>query len=87
KIKRSRIRLQRLSYFENINIETPAVPGTEDQVDLNVSVSERPSGTLMAGMGYSQAQGLLVNASVSQDNFLGNGTQVSANINNSSVNQ
>lgn len=85
-VKRSRVRLQRLGYLEDVNVETPAVPGVDDQVDLNVSVKERPSGTLMAGMGYSQAEGFLVNASISQDNFLGNGTKVSANINNSSVN-
>ena len=86
KINRSRVRLQRLGFFEEVNIETPAVPGSDDQVDINVSVSERPSGTLMAGIGYGQVQGFLVNASVSQNNFLGTGSQLSANINNSSVN-
>lgn len=85
-VKRSRIRLQRLGFFEEVNIETPAVPSKDDQVDLNISLKERPSGTLMAGMGYSQAQGFLVNASISQDNFIGTGNRVSANINNSAVN-
>jgi len=85
-INRSRIRLQRLGFFEDVNIETPAVPGTDDQVDINVSVTERPSGTLMAGIGYGQVQGFLVNASISQNNFLGTGNKLSANINNSSVN-
>lgn len=85
-INRSRVRLQRLSYFEDVNVETPAVPGTNDQVDINVSVTERPSGTLMAGIGYGQLQGFLVNASISQDNFLGTGSKLSANINNSTIN-
>ena len=85
-INRSRVRLQRLGFFEEINVETPQVPGTDDQVDVNVSVTERPSGTLTAGIGYGQVQGFLVNASISQNNFLGTGNKLSANINNSSVN-
>jgi len=85
-INRSRVRLQRLGFFEDVNIETPPVPGSDDQVDINVTVSERPSGTLMAGIGYGQVQGFLVNASISQDNFLGTGSKLSANVNNSSVN-
>lgn len=86
KINRSRIRLQRLGYFQDINIETPAVPGTPDQVDVNVSVTERSLGTLTAAVGFSQVQGLLLSASVTQDNFLGSGKRVSAEINNSRVN-
>lgn len=85
-VSRSRIRLQKLGYFEEINVETPPVAGTDDQVDINLNVSERPSGTLMAGIGYSQSQGLLLNASVSQDNFLGSGKRITATINNSDVN-
>jgi len=85
-INRSRVRLQRLGFFDEINVETPQVPGTDDQVDVNVSVTERPSGTLTAGIGYGQVQGFLVNASISQNNFLGTGNKLSANINNSSVN-
>lgn len=87
KVSRSRIRLQRLGFFEEVNVETPSVPGVSDQVDVNFDVKERPSGTLMAGMGYSQSQGFLVNASVSQKNVLGTGRQVSATVNNSSVNR
>ena len=85
-VSRSRIRLQKLGFFEEVNVETPTVPGTDDQVDIDLSVSERPSGTLQAGLGYSQSQGLLLNASISQDNFLGSGKRISATINNSQVN-
>lgn len=85
KLERSRVRLQRLSYLEDVNIETPAVSGVEDQVDVNVSVSERPSGSLMLGVGYSDT-GFILNASVSQENFLGSGKRVSAEINSGSVN-
>ena len=85
-VSRSRVRLQKLGYFDEVNVETPVVPGTDEKVDINTSVVERPSGTLMAGIGYSQSQGFLVNASISQDNFLGSGKRVSATINNSNVN-
>lgn len=86
KVNRSRTRLQRLGYFDEVNVETPAVPGTTDQVDVNYSVTERSSGTLSLGVGYSQGQGFLFNTSVTQDNFLGTGNRVSAAFNNSRVN-
>lgn len=87
KINRSRVRLQRLGYFDEVNLETPPVTGTADQVDVNVKVTERDSfGSLMAGVGFSQSQGILINASVTQDNFLGSGKRVSAAVNNSRVN-
>ncbi len=85
-IDRSRVRVQRLGYFENINVETPAVAGVEDQVDIRLSVEERSSGSLTAGIGFSQTQGVLINASISEDNFLGSGKRISTNINNSDVN-
>ncbi len=86
KLNLSRRRLNRLGYFGQVNVETPAVPGTPDQVDVNVSVTEQPSGSFSAGIGYSQAQGALVNASITQNNFLGTGTSNSLTINNSRVN-
>jgi outer membrane protein insertion porin family len=86
-VERSRARLQRLGYFEEVNVETPAVPATTDQVDVNFSVSEQPSGSISLGVGFSQTSGFLLNGSISQDNFLGTGRHVSAAINNSSVNR
>jgi len=85
-VERSRERLDRLGYFEEVNVETPSVPGTPDMVDVNFSVTEHPSGNLMLGLGYGQTSGLLFNASVSQDNFLGSGKRVNLAFNNSSVN-
>jgi len=85
KVERSRTRLQKLGYFEDVNVETPAVPGTTDQVDVNYSVTETSSGNITAGAGYSQTSGILFNASVSQDNFLGSGKRVSFAFNNSKV--
>ncbi|UCC56374.1 MAG: outer membrane protein assembly factor BamA [Gammaproteobacteria bacterium] len=86
KVERSRTRLQRLGYFEEVNVETPSVPGTTDQVDVNYSVTERSSGNITLGAGFSQSSGILFNASISQENFLGSGKRVSFNFNNSKIN-
>lgn len=85
-VKRSQERLERLNYFDNVTVETPLVPNHSDLVDLNISVVERPSGNLMAGVGFSQSQGVLFNASIQQDNFLGSGKRVGFAFNNSRVN-
>ncbi|MEX2516119.1 MAG: outer membrane protein assembly factor BamA [Gammaproteobacteria bacterium] len=87
KVERGKTRLQRLGYFRTVNVETPAVPGTTDQVDVNYAVEEMPSGNLIAGLGFSQNQGLILQTSVSQDNFLGSGKRMSFAFNNSSVNR
>ena len=88
-VERGKVRLQRLGYFEEdeINVETPAVPGTVDQVDVNYTVEEKPFGNFMAGLGYSQGQGLIVQTSVTQDNFLGSGKRISFAFNNSDYNR
>lgn len=85
-VERSRQRLDRLGYFEEVTVETPAVPGTTDQVDVNFKVKEHPSGNLLAGVGFSDSQGVIFNASVSQDNFLGSGKRVVVGFDNSDVN-
>ncbi|MFT4581142.1 MAG: outer membrane protein insertion porin family [Gammaproteobacteria bacterium] len=87
KVERSKIRLQRLGFFEEVNVETPAVTGSTDQVDVNFAVKERPSGNLLLGVGFSQAQGIIFNVNVTQDNFLGTGKNVSFAFNNSEINQ
>ncbi len=84
-IDRSRIRLQRLTYFESVNIETPAVPGTDDQIDVVVTVSERAAGSFSVGLGYSQVQGLIASLSIQQDNFLGSGKRVGISLSRSSI--
>ena len=84
-IKRSKERLQRLGYFEEVSMETPAVAGTPDQVDVKVKVKEKASGNLMAGVGYSQSRGVLLNASVSENNFLGTGKRLALAFANNSV--
>jgi outer membrane protein insertion porin family len=86
KINRSKQRLERLQYFSDVNIETPAVPGTTDQVDLNVSVTEKSTGSVMFGAGLSSAEGVVLGVTVNQANFLGTGNRVSAQVNTGRVN-
>jgi outer membrane protein insertion porin family len=86
KINRSRERINRLEFFNEVNIETPAVAGTTDQVDVNVSVSEKSTGSVMLGAGFSSSEGLILSGSVSQSNVFGTGNRVSAQINSGTVN-
>lgn len=87
KVDRSKVRLQRLGYFTDVNVETVPVPGTTDQVDVNFTVEERPSGNLLLGLGFSQTQGLIFNTSIAQENFLGSGKRIEFAFNNSSINR
>jgi len=84
-IDRSKVRMQRLTYFETVEIETPAVPGTDDQVDVIVSVIERPAGSFTVGIGFSQVQGLIASLSIQQDNFIGSGKRLGLGISHSSI--
>ncbi len=84
-IDRSKVRLQRLGYFKTVNIETPKVAGTEDQVDLEIAVEEQSSGAFQFGFGYSQLQGLLTSLSVSQRNFLGSGNSANLTLQNNRI--
>lgn len=86
KISRSKQRLERLQYFSDVNVETPAVPGTTDQVDLNVNVTEKSTGSVMFGAGLSSAEGVIFGVTVNQNNFLGTGNRVSAQVNTGKVN-
>ncbi len=83
KIERSKTRLERLGYFESVNVETPPVVGTSDQIDVNYTVVEKSSGNLSAGVGFSQVQGIVLNANIAQDNIFGSGKRVSVGFNNS----
>src|SRR6202171_1884319 len=87
RIDRSKVRVVRLNYFEDVNIETPAVPGSPDQVDLDVTVTEKSTGNLLAGVGYSSADGVILSGSISQNNVFRSGNSVSASINTSRGNR
>lgn len=86
KVKLSKDRLQRLGYFEDVNLQTRPVPGSADQVDIDVSVKEKASGSIMAGLGYSQSEGVMFSTSINQANFLGTGKKVGFAFNTSDVN-
>jgi len=73
RVNRSKIRLQRLSFFDEVEIETIPVAGRDDQVDLAVSVKERSTGSFLFGVGYSGDDGAIIQASVSQSNLFGTG--------------
>jgi len=83
-IDRSKIRLQRLGHFDEVEIETPEVSGEPDQVDVVVSVKERQFGQFQFGLGYSQLFGATIQLSLSQNNFLGSGNRVSMSVQNNS---
>jgi len=87
KIDRSKVRLKRTQFFSDINIETPAVPGGTDQVDLKVKVTERNTGSIMFGAGLSSYEGLVGSFNVTQANFLGTGDRVAAQVNTGKINQ
>lgn len=81
KIRLSRERLTRLGYFTNVTIDSSPVPDAPDQVDLNVNVTERSTGTFLVGVGFSSTDNLILTASVQQQNFLGTGKSLGVNVN------
>lgn len=86
-INRSRQRVDRLEFFTSVNVETPPVADVPDQVDINVSVVERPTGAIMFGAGYSDREGIILNGSIAQNNIFGTGNFLSLQVNTGSVNK
>jgi outer membrane protein insertion porin family len=87
KINKSRTRVDRLGYFEEVTVETPPVAGTTDQVDMEIKVKEKPTGNLMLGAGFSSAEKLTFSGSISQQNLFGSGKHLSFQISTSKSNQ
>jgi len=79
----SKVRLERLGFFKEVEVENVPVPGTNDQIDVIYTVEEQPSGSVGANIGYAQNYGLIVGANLSENNFLGTGKQVMVGINRS----
>ena len=87
KIDRSKIRLQRLNYLGSVNIVPRKVPGSLDEVDLEIQVTERFSGNLQVGLGFSQVQGLVLNLGFAHENIFGTGNKLEFQFNNSAASQ
>ncbi|MDA8681833.1 outer membrane protein assembly factor BamA, partial [Porticoccaceae bacterium] len=82
-IELSKVRLERIGFFKEVNVETIPVPGKNDQIDVVYTVEEQPSGSVGANLGYSQGYGLMLGANLTENNFLGSGKQVGVGINKS----
>lgn len=87
KVKKSKQRVDRLDFFSEVNIETPPVPGTSDQLDVNLAVKEKPTGDFTIGAGISSGEGMMLTASVTERNLFGSGNYLSTQINTSRVNR
>ena len=87
KIDLSKTRLNRTQYFEAIDIETPIVPGSSDQVDINILLKETNTGKFQIGAGLSSSEGLVGTLSLSQANFLGTGNIVQTEVSLGGINK
>lgn len=86
-IKESRDRIDRLGYFNELNVETEPVPGSPDQVDINVDVKEKPTGLINLGVGYGSTEKVILSFGISQDNIFGSGNSLSLEVNTSKTNR
>jgi outer membrane protein insertion porin family len=80
-VDRSKLRLQRLPYIEEVKVETTPVPGSADLVDVNFDIKEGLPGQFSGGIGYSESQSVLLNGSFVHSNFMGTGNRVAAELN------
>ncbi len=87
RIKLSRDRVDRLGFFKDVSVETEEVPNTADQVDLMVKVTEKPTGNLLVGAGYSSSDKLSFTASIKQENVFGSGNYLGLEFNTSKSNR
>ncbi len=87
RIRLSRDRVDRLGFFTEVNLQTEPVPGSPDQVDLVVSVTEKPTGNLTLGAGYSQSEQLSIIAGIRQENVFGSGNYLGLDVNTSKFNR
>jgi outer membrane protein insertion porin family len=79
-IELSKLRLERLGYFHEVNVETPEVPGTDNQIDVLFTVEEAPSGSISATLGFAQGIGLMLGANYQENNVLGTGNSLALGV-------
>ncbi|MFM7341064.1 MAG: outer membrane protein assembly factor BamA, partial [Betaproteobacteria bacterium] len=87
RIRISRERVDRLGFFTQVDVETQDVPGTPDQVDLNFTVAEKPTGNLQIGAGYSTSEKITLMAAIRQENVFGSGNYLGLEVNTSKSNR
>ena len=87
RIKISKDRLKRLGFFKEVEVDTREIPGVPDQVDLSVTLTEKPTGSLQLGAGYSSAEKVFVTFGIQQDNVFGTGNYLGTQISTSKYNQ
>lgn len=83
----SKQRVDKLGYFADVTVETAPVPGTSDQVDVNMNVAEKPTGNVMLGVGFSQSEKLMLSGAIAQNNIFGSGKHLSLNVNTGKINR
>lgn len=87
KVELSKQRIDKVDLFKGVTIETPAVAGTADQIDVNVNVEEKPSGNLMFGAGFSSSEKVVLSGGISQNNIFGSGKNVAVQFSTGKVNR
>ena len=87
KIQLSKTRIDRTAYFKEVSVDTAPVAESADQIDVNFTVEEKPTGAFMLGAGFSSVDKLSVSSSVSQTNVFGSGKSVSLSVNSGKVNK
>jgi outer membrane protein insertion porin family len=79
----SKEKLERTGYFQEVNLTTEPVPGTTDLVDVMVATKERQTGAINLGIGYGQADGVILSAGISEQNAFGSGNALTFQVNTS----
>lgn len=87
KLKLSKDRINRLGYFTDVEVNTEDIPGVSDQVDVGIKVTEKPTGSLSLGAGFSSTDKLILTAGISQENAFGTGTSIGLNVNTGKTNR
>lgn len=87
KIRLSRDRVDRLGYFQEVTVDTAEVPGAPDAVDVNIKITEKPTGSIQMGAGFSSAEKLSLSFGIKQENAFGSGNYLGLDINTSKYNR
>ncbi len=87
KIQLSKQRVDRTTYFKDVNVETVPVSGLTDQVDVNFTVEEKPTGALLLGAGFSTVEKVILSGSISQGNVFGSGKFLSTQVQSGKINR